>query len=126
MKVYETLRLAGQLMTDHVHMLLPVLPKNAVAQAVGRIKGKSEIHIARGYAGRTRNFVGQHFWAKGYLGLGGDGRSAATRPACDAASKSGRKKTSAPQITATHGALRYYNPLEKPKVITPSLSSKVF
>ena len=28
---------------------------------------KSAIHIARHYAGRPRNFVGQHFWARGYF-----------------------------------------------------------
>ena len=31
------------------------------------MKGKSAIHIARTFAGRRRNFVGQHFWARGYL-----------------------------------------------------------
>ncbi len=56
----------GYLMPDHVHMLLAVSPKHAVAQVVGYIKGKSAIHIARVYAGRRRNFVGQHFWATGY------------------------------------------------------------
>jgi putative transposase len=58
--------LEGHLMPDHVHMLLSVPPKYAVAQVVGYIKGKSAIHIARVYAGRRRNFVGQHFWARGY------------------------------------------------------------
>ncbi len=33
---------------------------------MGFMKGKSAIHIARTYAGRRRNFVGQHFWARGY------------------------------------------------------------
>lgn len=56
----------GHLMPDHVHMLLSVPPKYSVAQVVGYIKGKSAIHIARVYAGRRRNFVGQHFWARGY------------------------------------------------------------
>ena len=32
---------------------------------VGYIKGKSAIHIAREFAGRPRNFVGQHFRARG-------------------------------------------------------------
>ena len=41
-------------------------PKHAVSQVMGFIKGKSAIHIARVYAGRRRNFVGQHFWARGY------------------------------------------------------------
>jgi len=36
------------------------------AQAMGCIKGKSAIHIARVYAERRVNFVGQHFWARGY------------------------------------------------------------
>ena len=33
---------------------------------IGYIKGKSAIHIARVYMGRRKNFVGQHFWARGY------------------------------------------------------------
>ncbi len=56
----------GHLMVDHVHMLLSVPPKYSVSSVMGFIKGKSAIHIARVYAGRRRNFVGQHFWARGY------------------------------------------------------------
>ena len=58
---------AGQLQPDHVHMLLSIPPKYAVAQVVGYIKGKSAIHIARTYGGRQQNFVGEHFWARGYF-----------------------------------------------------------
>ena len=54
-------------MPDHVHMLLSVPPKYAVSQVVGYIKGKSAIHLARVYAERKRNFVGQHFWARGFF-----------------------------------------------------------
>ena len=57
----------GHVMPDHVHMLLSIPPKYAVAQVVGFIKGKSAIHIARTYGERKRNFVGQHFWARGYF-----------------------------------------------------------
>jgi putative transposase len=57
----------GHLMPDHVHMLLSVPPKYAVSQVVGYIKGKSAIHLARVYAERKRNFVGQHSWARGYF-----------------------------------------------------------
>ena len=53
-------------MADHVHMLLNVPPKLSVSSVVGYMKGKSAIHIARVYAGRRRNYVGQHFWARGY------------------------------------------------------------
>ena len=57
----------GHLMADHVHMLLSIPPKYGVSQVVGYMKGKSAIHLARTYAERKRNFVGQHFWAWGYF-----------------------------------------------------------
>jgi len=57
----------GHLMPDHVHMMISIPPKYSVSQVIGFIKGKSAIHIARVYAGRQRNYVGQHFWARGYF-----------------------------------------------------------
>jgi REP-associated tyrosine transposase len=57
----------GHLMPDHVHMMISIPPKYAVSQVVGYIKGKSAIHLARVYGARKRNFVGQHFWARGYF-----------------------------------------------------------
>jgi putative transposase len=57
----------GHLMPDHVHMMIAIPPKYAVSQVVGFIKGKSAIHLARVYGERRRNFVGQHFWARGYF-----------------------------------------------------------
>ena len=55
----------GHMLPDHVHVLMSIPPKYAVAQVVGFVKGKSAIHVARTF-GRRRNFVGQHFWARGY------------------------------------------------------------
>ena len=63
----ESLIEEGHLMPDHVHMMISIPPKYAVSQVVGFIKGKSAIHIARMYAGRKQNYVGQHFWARGYF-----------------------------------------------------------
>ncbi len=63
----ESLIEEGHLMGDHVHMMISIPPKYAVAQVIGYIKGKSAIHIARNYSGRKRNYVGQHFWARGYF-----------------------------------------------------------
>lgn len=57
----------GHVMLDHVHMLISIPPKYAVSQVVGFIKGKSAIHIARTYGERSRNYVGQHFWARGFF-----------------------------------------------------------
>ena len=57
----------GHLQSDHVHILLSIPPKYAVSQVVGFIKGKSAIHLARVYGERKQNFVGLHFWARGFL-----------------------------------------------------------
>ena len=56
----------GHICTDHVHMLVMIPPKYSVAQVVGYIKGKSAIALARNYIGRSRDFTGQNFWARGY------------------------------------------------------------
>ena len=56
----------GQMLSDHVHILISIPPKYSVSQVVGYIKGKRAIHIARTYMGRQRNFTGEHFWARGY------------------------------------------------------------
>ena len=56
----------GHLRPDHVHMMIAIPPKYAVSQVIGFIKGKSAIHLARVYGERKRNFVGQHFWARGF------------------------------------------------------------
>ena len=53
-------------MPDHVHMCIEIPPKYAVASVIGYLKGKSAIAIARQFAGRDRNFAGEHFWARGY------------------------------------------------------------
>ncbi|HZF48734.1 MAG TPA: IS200/IS605 family transposase [Polyangiaceae bacterium] len=57
----------GHLMPDHVHMMISIPPKHSVATVIGFIKGKSAIYIARTFSERKRNFVGQHFWARGYF-----------------------------------------------------------
>lgn len=58
--------LEGRLLSDHVHILLSIPPKYSVSQVVGYIKGKSAIQIARTFQGRKNNFIGQHFWDRGY------------------------------------------------------------
>ena len=57
----------GHVMADHVHMMISIPPQYAVSQVIGFIKGKSAIHLARVYGEKKRNFVGQHFWARGYF-----------------------------------------------------------
>ncbi len=57
----------GHLMPDHVHMCVSIPPKQQVSQAVGYLKGKSAITIARQFRGKQRNFRGESFWARGYF-----------------------------------------------------------
>ena len=51
---------------DHVHMMIKIPPKYAVAEVVGYIKGKSAIAVARQFGGRKKNFNGERLWARGY------------------------------------------------------------
>ncbi|MGL5742205.1 MAG: IS200/IS605 family transposase, partial [Legionella sp.] len=51
---------------DHVHMLISIPPKYSVSEAIGYIKGKSAIAVARQFGGRKSNFNGELFWARGY------------------------------------------------------------
>ena len=64
---FEMELIEGHAMMDHVHLCLSIPPKYSVANAVGKLKGKSAIRIHREYLGRDRNFTGFHFWARGYF-----------------------------------------------------------
>ena len=57
----------GCVHADHVHMHISIPPKYAVSKVVGYIKGKSAITIARKFRGKTKNFTGENFWARGYF-----------------------------------------------------------
>ncbi len=58
--------LSGSMVQDHVHMLIKIPPKYAVAEVIGYMKGKSAIAVARQFSGRQKNFNGERFWARGY------------------------------------------------------------
>lgn len=56
----------GPLLKDHVPICISIPPKYAVSAIVGYIKGKSALALARKFAGKTRNYTGESFWARGY------------------------------------------------------------
>lgn len=56
----------GNMVQDHVHMLISIPPKYSVSEIIGYIKGKSAIAVARQFCGKERNFNGENFWARGY------------------------------------------------------------
>src|SRR5262245_18149162 len=56
----------GHLLPAHVHMCLEIPPKQAIASVIGFLMGKRALAIARRVQEKDRNFVGEHFWARGY------------------------------------------------------------
>ena len=56
----------GHLMPDHIHLLISIPPKPAVASLLGFVKGKSSIWGAQNIANKKQNLVGHKFWARGY------------------------------------------------------------
>ena len=52
-------------MPDYVHMCFGIPPRFSVANAVGKLKGKSAIAIRQKFR-RKHNFVGLNFWSTGY------------------------------------------------------------
>jgi putative transposase len=57
---------SGHMAADHVHMCISIPPKLAVSEAIGYLKGKSAIAVARQFGGKQKNFNGENFWARGY------------------------------------------------------------
>ena len=58
--------LEGELMPDHIHMLVSIPPKYAVADFMGYLKGKSALMIFDRHANLKYKFGNRHFWSEGY------------------------------------------------------------
>ena len=56
----------GNMVQDHVHMLISIPPKYSVAEVIGYMKGKSAIAVARQFGNKKKNFNGERLWARGY------------------------------------------------------------
>ena len=61
----------GHLLGDHVHRLISIPPKYAVAQVVGFMKGKSAIHLARNFGGGAAQLHRVSLLGQGVLRLDG-------------------------------------------------------
>lgn len=52
---------------DHVHLLVNIPPKLAVANLVGKLKGKSSYHLRREYWQHLKKMLwGKHLWSPSY------------------------------------------------------------
>ena len=56
----------GNMMPDHVHMLVSIPPKYSISQIMGYIKGKSAMMIFERHANLKYKYGNRHFWARGY------------------------------------------------------------
>lgn len=56
----------GQLMADHVHMLVSIPPKYSVSSVMGYLKGKSALMIFERHANLKYKYGNRHFWCEGY------------------------------------------------------------
>lgn len=65
----------GELMADHVHMLVLIPPKISVSSFRGYLKGKSALMMFDKHAKLKYKFGNRHFWSEGYyvstVGLNG-------------------------------------------------------
>lgn len=56
----------GEACPDHIHMLLEIPPKYAVADFMGYLKSKSTLMIFDRHANLKYKYGNRHFWAEGY------------------------------------------------------------
>ena len=56
----------GELMTDHVYMLVLIKPKISVSSFMGYLKGKSALMMFDKHANLKYKFGNRHFWSEGY------------------------------------------------------------
>ena len=56
----------GELMADHVHMLVLIPPKISVSSFMGYLKGKSALMMFDKHANLKYKYGNRHFWCRGY------------------------------------------------------------
>ena len=58
--------LEGELMPDHVHLLLSVPPKYSISEIMGYLKSKSTLIIFERHANMKYKYGNRKFWCRGY------------------------------------------------------------
>ena len=56
----------GDMMPDHVHLLLSIPPKTSVASFMRYLKGKSSLKILDKHANLKYRYGNREFWGRGY------------------------------------------------------------
>ena len=58
--------LGGNVMSDHVHILVSIPPKMSVSSFMGYLKGKSALMMFDRHANLKYKYGNRHFWSEGY------------------------------------------------------------
>ena len=58
--------LGGNVMSDHVHILVSIPPKMSVSSFMGYLKGNSALMMFDRHANLKYKFGNRHFWSEGY------------------------------------------------------------
>ena len=56
----------GDMISDHIHLLLSIPPKYSISQVMGYLKGKSAMMIFERHANLKYKFGNRHFWVEGH------------------------------------------------------------
>lgn len=51
---------------DHIHLVVSVAPKYAIAEFMGYLKGKLAIRLFQQYEQLGKRYWGRHLWSRGY------------------------------------------------------------
>ena len=65
----EVYIVSGHVSADHVHLLVSVPPNIAVSALVQRLKGRSSRRLLEEFGELSRQYWGQHLWARGYFAV---------------------------------------------------------
>ncbi len=57
----------GHIAKDHVHLLVSVPPNLSVSDLMQHLKGRSSRRMLEEFGELSRQFWGQHLWARGYF-----------------------------------------------------------
>ena len=58
--------LGGNVLSDHLHILVSIPPKMSVSSFMGYLKGKSALMMFDRHANLKYKFGNRHFWSEGY------------------------------------------------------------
>ena len=65
----EVYIISGHVSADHVHLLVSVPPNVSVSDLVQRLKGRSSRRLLEEFGELSRQYWGQHMWARGYFAV---------------------------------------------------------